>query len=213
MNSVLLALALLFGSATAFAPNAWTSRTAGLQRTRVAARAQMDMKTLLVYSTTTGNTEVCAGYISEATGIPMVDIGDASDEDIAGADCLICGAPTWHTGADEQRSGTEWDSFLYDRLPNLDLSGKKIAIFGLGDQGGYGDNFCDAMGELYDLMTAKGATACGATSTDGYDHTDSKSIRDGSFVGMPFDEDNQSDLSEERATAWLEQLKGEGFAF
>lgn len=72
MNSLVLALALFFGSATAFAPNAWTSRTAGLQRTRVAARAQMDMKTLLVYSTTTGNTEVCAGYISEATGIPMV---------------------------------------------------------------------------------------------------------------------------------------------
>ena len=55
-------------------------------------------------------------------------------------------------------------------------------------QAGYGDNFCDAMGELYDLFTAQGATVVGATSTDGYDHTDSKSIRDGKFVGMPFDE-------------------------
>merc|ERR1719378_953157 len=165
MNSVLLALALLFGSATAFAPNAWTSRTAGLQRTRVAARAQMDMKTLLVYSTTTGNTEVCAGYISEATGIPMVDIADTSDEDIAGADCLIIGAPTWHTGADDQRSGTSWDEFLYGPLTELDLSGKKVAIFGVGDSSSYADNFCDAAGELYDCFTKQGATVIGAVDT------------------------------------------------
>ena len=88
------------------------------------------------YSTTTGNTETCAGYIADITGLEATDIGDASDDDISAADSLICGAPTWHTGADEQRSGTEWDAFLYERLPNLDLSGKKVAIFGLGDQAG-----------------------------------------------------------------------------
>ena len=94
------------------------------------------------YSTTTGNTETCAGYIADITGLEAVDIGDASDEDISAADSLICGAPTWHTGADEQRSGTEWDAFLYERLPNLDLSGKKVAIFGLGDQAGCKSLFC-----------------------------------------------------------------------
>merc|ERR1711904_745682 len=53
----------------------------------------------------------------------------------------------------------------------------------------YADNFCDAMGALYDFMTAKGATVVGATSTDGYDHSETKSTRDGKFVGgMPFDE-------------------------
>jgi flavodoxin len=67
------------------------------------------------------------------------------------------------------------------------------------------DNFCDAMGELYDLMTAKGATVVGATSTDGYDHSETKSTRDGKFVGMPFDEDNQYDLSDDRAKSWIEQ--------
>ena len=48
---------------------------------------------------------------------------------------MIVGAPTWHTGADEQRSGTSWDDWLYDTLPNLDLDGKKVAIFGVGEQG------------------------------------------------------------------------------
>lgn len=52
----------------------------------------------------------------------------------------------------------------------------------------------------------------GATSTDGYDHADTKSIRDGKFVGMPFDEDNQYDMSEDRAKSWVDQLKGEGMS-
>ena len=65
------------------------------------------------YSTSTGNTETCAGYISEAAGIAANDIGDASDDEITGSDALIVGAPTWHTDADEQRSGTAWDGKIY----------------------------------------------------------------------------------------------------
>ncbi len=51
----------------------------------------------------------------------------------------------------------------------------------------------------------------GLTSTDGYEHTESKAELDGKFVGMMFDEDNQYDLSEERAANWVAQLKEEGF--
>jgi len=166
----------------------------------------------MYYSTSTGNTETVAGYIAEAAGgIDFEDIGDASDADITGADALIVGAPTWHTGADEQRSGTSWDDWLYDTLPNLELDGKKVAIFGVGDQQSYGDNYCDAAGELYDLFTAKGCKIFGLTSQDGYDHVESKAIRDGKFCGLMCDEDNQYDLSEDRAKAWVEQLKSEGF--
>lgn len=64
------------------------------------------------YSTTTGNTEKIAEYIAEATGISSYnDIADAKPEEIEGADALIVGAPTWHTGSDEQRSGTSWDDW------------------------------------------------------------------------------------------------------
>merc|ERR1712115_700565 len=51
----------------------------------------------------------------------------------------------------------------------------------------------------------------GFTSTDGYDHSASKAERDGKFIGLMCDEDNQYDLSEDRAKAWVDQLKGEGF--
>ena len=73
------------------------------------------------------------------------------------------------------------------------------------------DNYCDAAGELYDLFSAKGCTMFGLTSTDGYEHTSSKAELDGKFVGLMMDEDNQYDLSEGRAKAWVAQLKEEGF--
>eukprot|EP00616_Rhizochromulina_sp_CCMP1243_P011958 CAMPEP_0118986926 /NCGR_PEP_ID=MMETSP1173-20130426/43132_1 /TAXON_ID=1034831 /ORGANISM="Rhizochromulina marina cf, Strain CCMP1243" /LENGTH=58 /DNA_ID=CAMNT_0006937741 /DNA_START=47 /DNA_END=223 /DNA_ORIENTATION=- len=57
------------------------------------------------------------------------------------------------------------------------------------------------------------ASIVGFVSQDGYDHTESKSIRDGKFCGMPFDEDNQYDLSEGRAEAWISQLQGEGMSW
>ena len=85
------------------------------------------------FSTTTGNTETAAGYIAAETGLDavrscsartvegewlvsapagirglcsQVDIGDVSGDDIMACDSLIIGAPTWHTGADSERSGT-----------------------------------------------------------------------------------------------------------
>lgn len=39
---------------------------------------------------------------------------------------VIVGAPTWHTGEDQERSGTEWDSVIYSDLPKMDLTGKKV---------------------------------------------------------------------------------------
>jgi len=166
----------------------------------------------LYYSTTTGNTETVAGYIAEATGLEATDIGDASGDDIAACDSLIIGAPTWHTGADTERSGTAWDEFLYGDLTSLDLTGKKVAIFGMGDQSGYADNYCDAMDELATCFEKQGATIVGMWPTDGYDHEDSKSLRGDKFIGCAFDEDNQPEMSEERAQGWVAQLKGEGIS-
>ena len=80
-------------------------------------------------------------------------------------------------------------------------------------QGGYGDNFCDAMDELASCFKKQGADIIGSWSTDGYDHMESKSIADGKFVGLPCDEDQQPELSEERVNAWVSQLKSEGMPF
>jgi hypothetical protein len=38
---------------------------------------------------------------------------------------------------------TEWDDWLYEKLPDLDLRGKKIAVFCTGKQEGYPDVSCE----------------------------------------------------------------------
>merc|ERR1712224_1011053 len=92
----------------------------------------------LFFGTQTGKTEDVAGKIAEAAGLEAQDVGDISASDLTGFDGLIVGAPTWHTGADEQRSGTAWDDYL-DEIKALDMGGKPVAVFGLGDQAGYGE--------------------------------------------------------------------------
>merc|ERR1719327_777281 len=174
---------------------------------RAMTRARtVEAKVGLIYSTTTGNTETVAGYVAAATGAEMTDIADCSPDDLMEYDGLIVGAPTWHTGADTERSGTAWDEFLYGDLTSMDLKGKKVAVFGVGDQAGYGDNFCDAMDEIASCFKAQGAEIVGAWSTDGYDFVESKSAADGKFIGMACDEDNQPEMSEERVAAWITQI-------
>ena len=199
-------LAALMGLALGFTPGASLRA-----RTRRAPTAAMAMKTGVFYSTTTGNTETVAGYINAAAPNAEEAMDISEVDDLSGYDSIIVGAPTWHTGADKERSGTAWDEWLYDVLPGLGFSGK-VAIFGVGDSLSYADNYVDAAGELYDCFTGAGATHVGSVSTDGYQHVDSKAVRGGSFVGMMFDEDNEYDKSEERAGAWVAQLKGEGMA-
>ena len=89
----------------------------------------------IYYATTTGKTEDVAdrlhNFISSAEA--PKDVSDVDDlSEFEGLDGIICGIPTWNTGADEERSGTAWDSILED-IGELSLSGKKVAIFGLGD--------------------------------------------------------------------------------
>ena len=42
---------------------------------------------------------------------PM-EIGDIEPDALKNYDGLVVGAPTWNTGADEDRSGTSWDNKL-----------------------------------------------------------------------------------------------------
>jgi len=163
----------------------------------------------LFYATQTGNTETVATAIAEAAGLEATDVSDYSAEDLAGYDGLIVGAPTWNTGADEYRTGVAWDD-LIDEIKGLDLSGKTVAVFGCGDSSGYGENFCDGIEEIHSTFAAAGAKMVGAVDAGGYTFDESKSASGGKFLGCPFDEDNESDQTPERAAEWIAQIKGEG---
>merc|ERR1711862_398398 len=128
---------------------------------------------------------------------------------------LIVGTPTWNTGADTERSGTGWDEIYYEGpMDGLDIKGKKVAVFGLGDSVSYAENYADATGELHDVFQNKlGCVMVGYTSTDGYMHTASKSILssdDSKFCGLLLDAVNQPDLTETRVKNWVKQILDEG---
>jgi len=164
----------------------------------------------LFFGTQAGKTEDAAGQIAELTGLEATDIGEIEAADLAGYDGIIAGVPTWHTGADEQRSGTVWDDYL-EEIRGMDLKDKPVAVFGMGDSVGYGDNFCDAIEELHSTFSAAGAKMLGYVADGGYEsYTDSKSVQDGKWLGLALDNDNEDDKTPERVKAWVDQLKSEG---
>mmetsp|Transcript_42597 Transcript_42597/g.85278 ORF Transcript_42597/g.85278 Transcript_42597/m.85278 type:complete len:211 (+) Transcript_42597:36-668(+) len=206
------ALALAFiASANAFAG---LSLLPALRRGAKGVTAHpMSMKIGVFYGTSTGNTESVAERIATALGVTAEDIGSVEASALSSYDTLVVGAPTWHTGADTERSGTDWDEILYNDVPNMDLKGKKVAFFGCGDSMSYGDYFCDAMGELYDKFAESGVETIGFFDVDKTPEcVASKAIRDGKFVGLACDEDNFYDETDKRIAAWTEQLKSEGAA-
>ena len=100
MLRVLTSVAILAATDAFTAPRALNRAP---QRTN--ARCTTVMSGLIGFATMSGNTERIAGYIGDATGISPTPIADVSAADLEAADCIICGAPTWNTGADDMRSG------------------------------------------------------------------------------------------------------------
>jgi flavodoxin I len=167
----------------------------------------MSKKIGLFYGTQTGKTESAAEMIRDAFGgdvVTLNDVSQAEADDLTEYECLIIGCPTWNIG--ELQS--DWEG-IYPDLDDVDFSGKLVAYFGTGDQIGYSDNFQDAIGILEEKISEKGGKTVGYWPTDGYDFNESKAVRNGKFCGLALDEDNQSDLTDERIQAWVAQLKTE----
>jgi len=164
----------------------------------------------LIYATEGGSTKEIAERISKMIDVEHLDIEDVKDaEDLAKYDALIVGTPTHNTLADEYRSGTGWDDII-DDIKKLDMSGKSVAVFGLGDSICYSEGFCDAMEELHRIFKGTGATMVGYVDSSDYQYEESKSEIEGKIIGLALDEMNEDDLTEDRLKDWLLQLKKEG---
>ena len=158
----------------------------------------------LFYASSTGNTEDVARTIKEQMSgfdIDLKNISDCVDDAMKNYDLLIFGVSTWGDGDLQD----DWEEYLAN-LNEENLMSKTVAIFGLGDQEEYCDNFLDAMGTIYDKVVQSGATVVGAWPTDGYDFEESTAVRDGEFVGLGLDEENQDELHDERITKWIELI-------
>ena len=161
----------------------------------------------LFFGSTNGNTESVGRLIQQefadqaGINIELFDVADFYLEEMLEFDYLILGIPTWNVGMLQR----DWEAIL-EEFDMLNLQGKRAAIYGLGDQVGYPDNFGDALFFLADKLESRGATLAGAWPTEGYNFTASWAVRDGQFIGLMLDEDNQTDLTPSRVAAWVAQL-------
>jgi len=159
------------------------------------------------YASAMGNTEAVAMDVQTEFGEDQADVihvADADKKTISAYDYLIIGGSTW--GAGEIQDDME---DFFKLLDEVDLQDKKVALFGLGDQVAYPYAFADSLGDLYDKMVGKKATIVGSWPTKGYEYKSSKAERDGKFVGLVMDVDNQPEKTEERVKKWVQQLKKE----
>lgn len=161
------------------------------------------MATAIFFASNTGNSEEIANKISsELNEIEIFDLSGTKINKINEYDKLILGCSTWGDG----ELNDDWEDVWID-FCKIDLSNKTIALFGLGDQESYSDEFCSAMGIIYEQVVKSKAKIIGFTSTEGYYHDGSKAQINNKFVGLAIDEDNQSDLTDKRINNWINDIR------
>jgi flavodoxin long chain len=159
----------------------------------------------VIYGSTTGNTQHAAQLIArEFSGAEVYSAAQLTDDMLSAGDFLILGTSSWNDGEMQD----DWDRAI-DLVSGANLSGKKAAVFGMGDQEGWSDNFVSGMRPLYDALHDAGATIIGSWDTEGYDFDHSEALEDDKFVGLALDEDNQGELTGERIQSWCAQIQQE----
>lgn len=161
----------------------------------------------IYYGSTGGATADVASQIAEALAarigekVTLADIAKTDMAALKGHEILLIGSSTWNWGDLQD----DWDVAL-PKFAALDLTGKKLAFFGCGDQYGYPDTFGDALATLWEAAEQSGATLCGKMPLAGYDCSESRAALDGEWIGLLLDEDNESERTPERISAWLNKL-------
>ncbi len=166
------------------------------------------MKIGLFYGSTTCYTEMAAEKIRTLIGPELVDLHNIKDVPLIRMqeyDILILGISTWDFGELQE----DWES-RWEDIADLHLEGRIIALFGLGDQLGYGEWFQDALGMLHDQLVPKGVKLVGYWPNEGYEFDASKALIDDGrhFVGLALDDANQYDQTESRIEQWVDQILG-----
>lgn len=159
----------------------------------------------LFYGTTGGRT---TGVVDEFDFNlrDEVEIFDVSNgiEKIKEFENLILVTPSYGFGELE----AHWEAVIKD-FKQIDLSGKTLALVGLGSQTTFGESFVGALEILYKIIIKNGGKIIGLTSTDGYHFEECEAIVEGKFMGLVLDEENQDDMTPDRIYDWLEIIKKE----
>lgn len=164
----------------------------------------------LIYGSDTGMTEEIVGSIVDnwtATELEVIEAYNVKKSDFERFDKIIIGLSTWYDG-DLQ---SDWETYYDEEFQEIDFTGKTVAIFGLGDQYGYGEFFIDGVGILAKTILKNGGKLIGKWASDEYDFEESKAqIEDENFFyGLALDEDNEPERTPARLKEWLAQIEKE----
>lgn len=159
----------------------------------------------ILYGTSGGNTESVAKQVQDLFegNADLFNVEHVSLDDIREYPYLILGTST--TGVGDLQD--DWEGFL-PSFSKMDFTGKKVAIFALGDSASFSSSFAESMKVIYDEIMDK-ASIVGHVPDEGYTYDDSTAVIDGLWIGLPIDEDNEYDMTEERLSAWVEELRKE----
>lgn len=169
----------------------------------------------IYFGTDTGTTRLIAKKLArklDGRADKPVNVNRAPIEAFLSHPALILGTPTYGInqlpGRSTDIADGSWEEFL-PQIENADFSGKRVALFGLGDQVKYADRFADSMIFLYRFFRERGATIIGRWPVEGYSFEHSQAVEEGTFVGLVLDQRSQPLLSEARMDSWLAQIKHE----
>lgn len=162
----------------------------------------------LFFGSDTGNTEQITEELVSLWAFSDLEVINANHmtvEDYARFDIIFLGLSTWYDG--ELQSDFE---LFFDSFKTIDFSGKIVALYGLGDQLGYGEYFVDGIGILAEVVLNNGGTIIGKWPLAGYDFEASKAVCDDTmFYGLALDEDNEMHKTSDRLKTWVQQVKSE----
>ena len=145
----------------------------------------------------------------EPGSFDLISINGASASDIGRYETIIFGLSTIGRDTWDQKFGNiDWSKFM-PVVSQVDFTGKKVAIFGLGDHITYAFHFVNSMGILARIVQNNGGTLLGKVSAENYEFSDSEAVEEGMFLGLPLDEDFQPELTDGRLSGWVTQLKAE----
>ncbi|RAK11822.1 flavodoxin I [Halanaerobium saccharolyticum] len=156
------------------------------------------------YGSTTGDTEELVMSLAaefKDYDIDIYNVNSAAKEDLESYDNLIFASSTWGFGELQD----DWADFV-DVVKEVDLSSKKVAFIGTGDQDMYPDTFIDAIGIIYEAVKDSGAEFVGQYPVESYDFNDSRAVVDGKLIGLAIDNTNQEELTAERLSEWSSDL-------
>jgi flavodoxin I len=162
-------------------------------------------KIRIFYGSSTGNAfrvaQLLCGEMSDLVE-SIKSIGNATPKELAEAEALLLGVSTWADGELQ----ADWKRF-FPKLDGIDLSGKTVALFGLGDAQGYSGEFVTALGTLYRKVKERGAHVVGFWPIDDYTFKRSGALENDMFVGLVIDQENQSSMTKSRVKQWAANIR------